>query len=187
WQGRRELRALAGGEALPSDLAARLVERTGELWNMYGPTETTVWSTVSRIEAGDPITIGRPIDATRLLVVDGEGREVPVGVPGELWIGGAGVALGYHRRPELTAERFVERATDEGTGSGAERFYRTGDRVRWRADGRLEHLGRMDDQVKVRGFRIELGEVEAALRACPGVVDAACAARDDRLIAWFVP
>lgn len=182
WEGRPELRALTGGEPLPPDLAARLVERAGEVWNLYGPTETTVWSTVARIEAGDVITVGGPIDETWLRVVDAEGREVPAGVPGELWIGGAGVALGYHNRPELTADRFVEREMEDLV----ERFYRTGDLVRWRGDGRLEHLGRMDDQVKVRGFRIELGEVESVLRALPGVADVACAARDDRLIAWFV-
>ncbi|MEM7305306.1 MAG: amino acid adenylation domain-containing protein [Planctomycetota bacterium] len=182
WRGRTGLRALCGGEALPRDLADELRGCCDELWNLYGPTETTVWSTLDRVVAG-PITIGRPLQGTHVRVVSERGVDVPAGIPGELWIGGAGLADGYHGRPELTAERFVTQA--------GERFYRTGDRVRWRPDGRLEYLGREDAQVKLRGFRIELGEIEAALRSHPAVHDAAAAIReprpgDRRLVAWIL-
>lgn len=182
WEGRKGLRALCGGEPLPPALADRLRPVVGELWNMYGPTEATVWSTLQRVEAGEPILIGRPIANTSVYVVGPGGQPTPVGVPGELWIGGEGVALGYHGRPELTAERFLDAPFHEG-----EAVYRTGDLVRMRHDGRLEHLGRLDHQVKVRGFRIELGEVESCLRALDGVADAVVAARDDRLVAYLVP
>lgn len=182
WKGRRELKVLCGGEALPGALAEALLERVGELWNMYGPTETTVWSTVKRMHRGEPVLIGRPIHQTVVRVLDAEKRLLPVGVPGELWIGGRGVALGYADRPELTAERFREDPFREGG-----RIYRTGDRVRWRAEGQLEHLGRLDHQVKVRGFRIELGEVESALRSHPVVDDVVVVAREETLVAYLIP
>ena len=178
WDGAPGFKALVGGEALPADLAQRLLERCGEVWNLYGPTETTVWSTVWRVV--DPrrgILIGRPIANTRVHVVDEQGEPCPIGVPGELLIAGDGVALGYHDRPELTAERFIP---DPGAGRPGATMYRTGDRGRWRADGRLEHLGRLDAQVKVRGFRIELGEIESALRTHPAVLDAVAIVREDR-------
>jgi len=181
WKGSPELKVLCGGEALPAALAASLLERVGELWNLYGPTETTVWSTLKRIHPGEPVLIGQPIHHTTLRVLDQEQRLLPVGVPGELWIGGRGVATGYAGRPDLTAERFREDPFQEGG-----RIYRTGDLVRWRADGQLEHLGRLDHQVKVRGFRIELGEVEAALRSHPGVVDVVVAAREETLVAYLI-
>jgi amino acid adenylation domain-containing protein len=189
WAGSPTLRALCGGEALTRDLADALLARTQEVWNLYGPTETTVWSTVERVEGdGGPITIGRPIANTQVYVLDRQGEPVPIGVPGELWIGGAGVALGYHGRPELTAERFVPDRVGRVAGG---RLYRTGDLGRWRADGRLEHLGRLDTQVKIRGFRIELGEIETALSAHPAIRDAVVVAReagpgDLRLIAYVV-
>jgi len=148
---------------------------------MYGPTETTVWSTVQRVVPGEAILIGRPIANTRLYVLDDALQPVPIGVPGELWIGGAGVANGYIGRPDLTAERFVQSPFHPG-----ERIYRTGDLVRSHADGRLEHLGRLDHQVKVRGYRIELGEVEAVLRSHPAVRDATVVVRDDRLVAYII-
>lgn len=182
WEGREGLRALCGGEPLPPSLADRLLPAVAELWNMYGPTEATVWSTLQRVDPGEPILIGRPIANTSVYVVGPGGQPTPVGVPGELWIGGEGVALGYHDRPELTAERFLDSPFHDG-----EPVYRTGDLVRMRHDGRLEHLGRLDHQVKVRGFRIELGEVETCLRAHDGVADAVVAARDDRLVAYLVP
>ncbi|MEM7417080.1 MAG: amino acid adenylation domain-containing protein, partial [Gemmatimonadota bacterium] len=181
WPGADNLRVLCGGEPLPSSVAEDLLGRVAELWNMYGPTETTVWSTVQRIESADDITIGRPIGNTTLYVLDEDLHPVPRGVPGELWIGGEGVANGYVGRPDLTEERFVT-----SPFRVRERMYRTGDLVRYRNDGRLEHLGRLDHQVKVRGFRIELGEVEATLRAHEGIRDAVVVATDDRLLAYVV-
>ncbi|MEU7739320.1 amino acid adenylation domain-containing protein [Nonomuraea sp. NPDC049158] len=165
--------ALAGGEALPLALARRLRRRVARLFNMYGPTETTIWSTAWEVPA-EPgrVSIGRPIANTRVHVLDGSGRPAPIGVPGDLAIGGAGLALGYLGRPEATAERF------------ADGLYRTGDRVRWLGDGTLEFLGRGDGQVKLRGHRIELGEIETALESHPGVRRAAVVARGDELVAY---
>ncbi len=188
WRPARPLRAFCGGEALPRELADALLVRTSELWNLYGPTETTVWSTVARVEPSPaPITIGRPIANTQVYVLNAQGEPQPPGVPGELWIGGEGVALGYHARPELTAERFVP---DRFTGRAGGRLYRTGDLARWDGEGRLHHLGRLDHQVKVRGFRIELGEIEAELAAHPAVRQALVMAReaspgDARLVAYL--
>lgn len=168
WPGRRSLRALIGGEALAPDLAARLLPRVGELWNMYGPTETTVWSSCVRVDDAEaPITIGAPIANTTIAVLDEAGHECPAGIAGEIVIGGQGIALGYWQRPEVTADRFVA----DPAAPGALR-YRTGDLGRWRADGQLEHLGRLDGQVKLRGHRIELGEIEAALAKHTAVAQA---------------
>jgi amino acid adenylation domain-containing protein len=189
WRPPAGFRALCGGEALPRDLAERLLERVDELWNMYGPTETTVWSTVERVQRGPgEITVGRPIANTQVHVLDRKGQLVPVGVPGEICIGGAGVALGYHRRPELTAEKFIADPFCDVPGA---RLYRTGDLGRWRADGRLEHLGRLDHQVKIRGFRIELGEIETVLQSHEAVKQCVVVAReaapgDLRLVAYVV-
>ncbi|MGH7294093.1 MAG: MupA/Atu3671 family FMN-dependent luciferase-like monooxygenase, partial [Polyangiaceae bacterium] len=183
---------LLGGEALPASLVTRLrpVVR-GRILNMYGPTETTVWSTFAEVPRaeGAPITIGRPIAGTRVYVVDAHLRPVPVGVPGELVIGGDGVVRGYLDRPELTRERFVR---DPFSGHEDDRLYRTGDLARWRDDGTLEFLGRLDHQVKLRGYRIELGEIEAVLGRHPGVREAVVVARADgggepRLVAYVVP
>jgi amino acid adenylation domain-containing protein len=161
WQGDRGLRALVGGEAFPSGLARELAGCCGEVWNMYGPTETTVYSSCWRVpEAASEIRIGAPIGNTQIYVLDSRMQPVPVGVPGELYIGGVGVARGYRNHPELTAERFVP---DRFRPEPGARLYRTGDRVRFRDDGTLEFMGRLDDQVKIRGFRIELGEIEAVL------------------------
>jgi len=194
WQGDPRLTALCGGEALPGELAARLRPRVGALWNMYGPTETTIWSTIQEVAepvgaAGEVVPIGRPIANTQTYVLDGHMRPVPVGVPGELCIGGAGLARGYLGRPALTAERFVP--DPFATAPGA-RLYKTGDRARYRPDGTLEYLGRLDNQVKVRGYRIELGEVEATLAAHPAVRQAVVTVREDtpgdaRLVAYVVP
>ncbi|GAA2586109.1 hypothetical protein GCM10010399_15170 [Dactylosporangium fulvum] len=173
--------ALVGGEALPATLAAELRGKVGRLTNVYGPTETTIWSTFWPVPEGPAdVSIGGPIQGTRVYVVDDRMRPVPTGVPGELVIAGAGVALGYLRRPRLTADRFVP----DPWGPAGARMYRTGDRVRRRADGTLEFLGRLDTQVKVRGHRIELGEVEAVLAGCPGVAAAVAAVRDDALAAY---
>ncbi|MFH9349549.1 amino acid adenylation domain-containing protein [Kitasatospora sp. NPDC017646] len=167
-------RLLLGGEALDADLVRRLAAHLdGRILNMYGPTETTVWSTTDEVDPDEGlVTVGRPIAGTTVRVLDPYGRRVPVGVPGELLIGGAGVTAGYLDRPELTDERFVTdpEATGPGTaGPGTGRLYRTGDLVRTRPDGRIQYLSRNDHQVKIRGFRIETGEVEAALTALPGI------------------
>ncbi|MFI0487500.1 amino acid adenylation domain-containing protein, partial [Actinomadura sp. 9N215] len=168
WTG-RPLRALCGGEALDATLARRIAERTGSLTNLYGPTETTVWSTAAELDGSGAPSIGVPLDATTVHVLDGGLRPVPPGVVGELYIGGAGVARGYLGRPALTAATFV--ADPFGAGG---RLYRTGDLVRRRAaDGALDFVGRADRQIKLRGHRVELGDVEAALADVPGV--AACA------------
>jgi surfactin family lipopeptide synthetase A len=174
WRSLR-LTALCGGEALPNVLAAELLSRCGALWNVYGPTETTIWSTAFRVKPeatpGDGVVpLGRPLANTCVYVVDPAGQPVPVGVPGELLIGGAGVARGYRGREALTAERFV---ADTLGPTRSDRVYRTGDRVRWRANGVLDFLGRLDDQVKLRGFRIELGEIESVLSSHPQVAETA--------------
>lgn len=189
WRPARQLRALCGGEGLPRELANSLLSRVHELWNLYGPTETTIWSTLERVHAGQsPVRIGRPIDNTQVYVLDAAGEPVSVGVAGELWIGGRGVALGYHRRPELTAERFV---LDRFAAQPGVRVYRTGDLARWDEEGCLHHLGRLDYQVKIRGFRIELGEIEAVLAKHPAIRQALVTARetapgDQRLVAYVV-
>ncbi|MFI5649123.1 amino acid adenylation domain-containing protein [Kitasatospora sp. NPDC051705] len=153
-------RVLCGGEPMPEELARRLGQAAGEVWNVYGPTETTIWSAAGRIEPDGhaTVTVGRPIANTTAFVIDPDGHELPVGVTGELCLAGAGVALGYHDRPELTADRFRH---DDRYG----RHYRTGDLARWLPDGRLQVIGRTDRQVKLRGNRIELAEVESVLLA----------------------
>ncbi|MGW1060774.1 non-ribosomal peptide synthetase [Micromonospora rubida] len=163
----RGRRVLCGGEPLPAHLARALLATGCTLWNVYGPTETTIWSTSTLVTDTDGgVTVGRPIANTTVVIADGDGRPQPPGMPGEVCIGGDGVAIGYLRRPELTAQRF-------GELGGAGRFYRTGDVGRWRHDGTLELRGRTDRQVKLRGHRIELGEVEAVLEQHPRVSAAA--------------
>ncbi len=188
WAGRKSLKMLCGGEALDGDLARKLLACGGSLWNLYGPTETTIWSTLAQVSDADNITVGTPIANTQVHICGADLSLQPPGVPGELCIGGAGVALGYLHQPELTAERFV---ADPFSSEPGARLYRTGDRARWRADGQLELLGRMDRQVKLRGFRIELGEIEAALAGCAGVQASAvellkAPAGEQRLVAWVV-
>jgi amino acid adenylation domain-containing protein len=179
WRGAPGLRIFCGGEALTRPLADALLARCASLWNVYGPTETTIWSTLHKVEPGDgPPPIGRPLANTHLYVLDRRGNPVPIGVAGELHIGGAGVTRGYRNRPDLTRERFV--TADIAPG---ERLYSTGDLVRYRADGTLEFLGRADDQVKVRGFRIEPKEVEAAIQQHPLVAAAAVTVRPDAVVA----
>jgi hypothetical protein len=183
---------LVGGEALPPDLAAELKELLGAapILNMYGPTETTIWSSAHALDptVDASVPIGTPLANTRLYVLDAARQLVPIGLPGELWIGGSAVTRGYLNRPELTAERFVP---DPFASVRDARMYRTGDLVRYRADGVLEFLGRLDHQVKIQGHRIELGEIEARLLADPRVREAVVAARDDsghqRLVAYVVP
>jgi amino acid adenylation domain-containing protein len=202
----RGLAAWCGGEALSVELAAALTARAPRVWNLYGPTETTIWSAVEQVRAapgaadraGTPappalpeiIALGRPTAGTRLHVLDPWLQPAPLGVSGELAIGGAGLARGYRRRPELTAERFVP----DPFGAAGDRLYRTGDRVRLRPQGSYEFLGRFDQQVKLRGYRIELGEIERVLASHPAVRHAAVLLHQDRpggpagqqLAAWFV-
>ncbi|WP_042934953.1 AMP-binding protein, partial [Pseudomonas gingeri] len=157
------------------------------LVNNYGPTETTVVATSGRLEAGQVLHIGKPIANARVYLLDEQQRPVPVGVAGEVYVGGAGVARGYLNRPELSAERFLD---DPFSDTAQARMYRTGDLARWLADGTLDYLGRNDDQVKVRGVRIEPGEIESRLNQLPGVKEAVLLAREDepgqvRLVAYF--
>jgi len=194
WAGNPCLKVLCGGEALPGRLAGQLLERSGSVWNMYGPTETTIWSTIRQLEGPsgarrDAIeSIGRPIANTEIYILDRDLRPVPLGVPGELYIGGDGLALGYHNLPELTEEKFLPHPFFDDP---KRRVYKTGDTARYRDDGDIEYLGRTDQQVKLRGFRIELGEIESVLAAHPDVAVAAVDARSDRdgdkcLVAWYV-
>lgn len=188
------LKGLIGGEKLPADLAALLLDRGVELWNMYGPTEATVWTSCHRVTAGSSddgdhggmprILIGRPLANTQLHVLDTQGNTLPLGVYGELCISGDGLALGYRNNPTQTAQRFVP-------GRNGERLYRTGDLARWTRDGFIEFGDRIDNQVKVRGYRIELEEIEIQLRSHPAIADAALVvqdlgADDHRLIAHIV-
>jgi natural product biosynthesis luciferase-like monooxygenase protein/FkbM family methyltransferase len=187
-QGLAPLAALLlGGEALPAPLAERLrAALLAAIHNMYGPTETTIWSLTHRVETGEErIAIGRPLANNTVRVLDRNLRPVPPGVPGEIFLGGEAVTLGYWQDPERTAERFLP---DPFAGVPGARLYRTGDLGRFRPDGALDFLGRTDHQVKVRGHRIELGEIEAALRSCPGVREAVVVSRDGgRLAAYVVP
>ena len=189
---RPPIRMLCGGEALPRELAEQLLARGPSLWNLYGPTETTIWSAVHEVRrnAGGPavVSIGTPIANTGLYLLDAALRPVPVGIAGELLIGGDGLARGYRERPDLTAERFVP---DPVSGEPGARLYRTGDLARLRPGGEIEFLGRLDHQVKIRGFRVELGEVEAALASHPAVLQAVAVARPEpggghRLVAYAV-
>ncbi|MFT3709007.1 MAG: amino acid adenylation domain-containing protein [Archangium sp.] len=172
--GRKGFRSLVGGEAVPLDLAQQLVKHCeGGVWNMYGPTETTVWSTTYKFPADvKQVFIGRPIGNTTCFVWDARGQQVPIGVPGELLLGGDGVTHGYLHRPELTAEKFID--TPHG------KLYRTGDVARFRADGNLEYQRRNDNQVKVRGYRIELGEIESALAEHATIKQAVVIVREDK-------
>ena len=189
WSRTPALRMFCGGEPLPRELANKMLERGGELWNMYGPTETTIWSSVQKILPGnDPVLIGPPIANTQFYIVDQKMRPVPIGVPGELLIGGDGLSRGYLNRPDLTAERFIESPFLDPR----RRLYKTGDRARFRSNGTIEFLGRLDFQVKVRGFRIELGEIEQCLMQHEGVRDAVVLTcnnehSDKRLAAYFIP
>jgi len=186
WKGASSLKVLCGGEALSSELCRELLPRCGSLWNLYGPTETTIWSTLEHITSVEHrVSIGRPIANTQVLVLDAHRGLVPPGLPGELYIGGAGLARGYRGQEELTRQRFVPHPFRPGA-----RLYRTGDLARWRPDGRLECLGRTDHQVKVRGHRIEPAEIETVLKRDPAVRDAVVIAREDmgekRLVAYLI-
>jgi amino acid adenylation domain-containing protein/thioester reductase-like protein len=192
WQGKEKLKILCGGEALTNDLAEQLLERGEQLWNLYGPTETTIWSTIYQVTStknrsiSNTIPIGRPIANTQIFILDNNLQSVPIGVIGDLYIGGDGASRGYHNRPELTAERFIANPYDP-----SEIIYKTGDLARYLPDGNIEFFGRSDQQVKVRGFRIESGEVEVALAAHPSVQQAVVVAWKERsaeasLVAYVV-
>jgi amino acid adenylation domain-containing protein len=187
WTGSPRLKILCGGEALTADLAQALLPRCAELWNMYGPTETTIWSAAHQLHSAE-VVLGRPIGNTQFYVLDDRRQLLPVGVPGELYIGGDGLARGYLNRPELTAEKFV---ANRFSPELSERLYRTGDLVRWLPGGIIDYLGRIDYQVKIRGFRIELGEIENVLASHPAVRQAVVVVREDnpgdkRLVAYFL-
>lgn len=180
------MKGLCGGEPLPPDLVRDLTGTLYQLWNMYGPTETTVWSTCHQLLPTDRlIAIGKPINNTQVHILDREQKPLPLSCPGELYIGGLGLAQGYHKRPDLTAEKYI-------THSEFGRLYATGDLAKWSPNGTIQHLGRMDDQVKVRGYRIELGDIESALKACADV-RSACAyvwelsPGDARIVGCVVP
>lgn len=189
WEGTPGLKILCGGEQMSRELAQKLFVRGSGLWNMYGPTETTIWSTAYHVVAGDgPVSIGKPIANTQVYILDSHLQPVPIGVPSELYIGGAGLAQGYLNRAELTTEKFV---SDPFSTVSDARIYRTGDLARWLPDGNIECLGRIDNQVKIRGFRIELGEIETALGQHPDVQRCVVVAREDtpgdkRLVAYIV-
>ncbi len=188
WQGSPRLKGLIGGEPLPRSLAEDLVPRIGELWNMYGPTETTVWSTGYKLDKENiQILVGRPIDNTQLYILDEYQQLVPRSVPGELYIGGAGVTRGYMNRDELNRRAFVANPI---TGSRSDIIYRTGDLVRYRKNGELEYISRLDHQIKLRGYRIELGEIETAITLLTGIKEVvvgifAMTEEDQRLVAYI--
>jgi amino acid adenylation domain-containing protein len=189
WSGKRGLKMITGGEAIPRELANDLMRVGGELWNCYGPTETTIYSGVIRLkpEAGI-VPVGGPMANTSFYVMDQSGFPLPPGVPGELYIGGDGVSPGYVARPELTADRFI---SDRFGSQPGQTLFRTGDLVRIVNGNELEFFGRLDHQVKLRGFRIELGEIESVLRSHPLIKDAVVVLREDvpgepRLVAYVI-
>ncbi|MBR8835476.1 MAG: amino acid adenylation domain-containing protein [Stigonema ocellatum SAG 48.90 = DSM 106950] len=189
WQGSKQLKALCGGEALPQKLANHLLKSCASLWNLYGPTETTVWSTMCQVDLGkSSMCIGRPIANTQVYLLNAQMERVPMGVAGEIYIGGAGLARGYLNRPDLTAERFIPNPFSDEPNA---RLYKTGDLARYLSDGNIEYVVRIDHQVKIRGFRIELGEIETVLWQHPAVENAVVIAREDipgdkRLVAYVV-
>ena len=200
WQGSPNLTMISTGEALPRELANRLLPMGKELWNLYGPTEATIWATGCRVEEDDKnINIGHPIANTQTCILDVNLQPLPIGVPGELHIGGAGVAQGYLNRPELSAAKFVDNPFDPpalphtplNKGGRGDRLYKTGDLAKFLPNGQIECLGRIDFQVKVRGFRIELGEIEAVMAQYPAIKEAVAAVREDKpgekiLVGYFV-
>ena len=201
WQKSNQLKILCGGEALPQKLANQLLLRSASVWNLYGPTETTIWSTIYQLDGKELVSIGRPIANTQIYILDRYLMPVPIGVFGELHIGGSGLSKGYLNRPELTAEKFIPNPfaedgihasfIDHSSFSVSKYLYKTGDLARYLPDGNIEFIGRIDNQVKVRGFRIELGEIEAVISQYPTVREVIALVREDnpgdkRLVAYIV-
>jgi amino acid adenylation domain-containing protein len=187
WENKEGLTMLIGGEAVKEDIKDTLAVM-GDLYNCYGPTETTIWSAIKKLSPGEKVTIGKPIANTNILILNSNQQLCPIGVAGEICIGGDGLARGYFNRAELTAEKFI---TDRYSKEVGDKLYRTGDLGRWLDNGDIECLGRLDDQVKIRGFRIELGEVETVLEQCPSVQQAVVIAKEDsqhnkRLVGYIV-
>lgn len=188
WKRKKDLKILCGGEVLSRELAGKLLDAGDSLWNMYGPTETTVWSATGRVHSGEgPVTVGKPIGNTRIYILDSNLQPVPVGVTGELLIGGRGLAQGYVNQPLLTSSKFIPDPFDV---AGKGRLYRTGDLARYRPDGSIEILGRTDNQVKIRGFRIELEDIEASINMHTSVNNSVVTAweaspDDKRLVAYY--
>ena len=188
WKNDEQVKMLIGGEAVKEGIKEYLT-KIGEVWNVYGPTETTIWSTIKKLAATEKVTIGKPVSNTQIYILNGNNALSPVGVSGEICIGGDGLARGYLNRPELTAEKFIKNPFGEEPGA---RLYRTGDLGRWLPDGNIECLGRIDDQVKIRGYRIELGEIESVLNQSGLVSQAVVLAKTDssgnrRLVGYTVP
>lgn len=178
WNKPLPIKAFCGGEALPKDLADKLLEKCTELWNMYGPTETTIYCTIKKIlPKEDLITIGKPIDNTQVYILDKEQHQVPAGEEGEIYIGGEGIARGYVGRPDLTGERFID---DTFSGSGG-KIYKTGDWGKMLDNGEVQYLGRIDHQIKIRGYRIETEEIEYQLKNQRDIKDALIILHEDRL------
>jgi surfactin family lipopeptide synthetase A len=190
WQGSSKLTVLTGGEALSPELAERLLPKCSQLWNFYGPTEATVWSSAERVISLDnPISLGKPLNNVEYYILDSHLQPLPIGLIGELHIGGIGLARGYFNRPELTKEKFIKAPLAKG--SWGNRLYKTGDLARYLPDGNIEYLGRIDNQVKIRGFRIELGEIEFNLSINPQIERCVVIAREDvpgdkRLVAYLI-
>lgn len=197
WQGNRHLKILCGGEAMTSQLAEQLLDRCAALWNMYGPTETTVWSTLYQIKSSrDAVYVGYPIANTQIYLIDQQCqrkddvlKQVEIGQPGEIHIGGDGLARGYLNQAEMTAARFIPDPFSTKPGA---RLYKTGDLARLLPDGNIQFVGRIDNQVKIRGYRIELGDIEAAISQYADVREAAVTIREDkvgeqRLVAYITP
>ncbi len=190
WEKTYPIKVLAGGEALPKELADKLLKLSSAVWNMYGPTETTIWSTIKQVLPGDKlITIGMPIDNTQVYIMDEQGKPLPAGSIGEMYIGGTGVAEGYLNRPELTNEKFV---ADNYSNTPGSKLYRTGDLGKILDNGDIQCLGRIDQQVKIRGYRIELGEIESILSAQQGIKQSVVIAQEDAslnkfLVAFVIP
>ncbi|MEO7583967.1 MAG: amino acid adenylation domain-containing protein [Ferruginibacter sp.] len=188
WENKEGVTMLIGGEAIKEDIKDALTT-IGDLYNCYGPTETTIWSVIKKLEHNEKVVIGKPVANTNIAILSPSGLLCPIGVAGEICIGGAGLARGYFNRPELTASKFINDPFGKTPGA---KLYRTGDLGRWLADGNIECLGRLDEQVKIRGFRIELGEIETVLEQCDAVEQAVVMAKDDkqgnkRLIGYIVP
>ena len=189
WKGNKNLKAIVGGEMLSRELVERLLPKVKELWNAYGPTECTIWTSIKKLSLDDEvITIGKPNANSTYYILDIDRCQTPIGVAGELYIGGYQLARGYLNDPELTRQKFIKNPFKDGVGG---RLFKTGDKARWLPNGEVQILGRLDDQVKIRGYRIEPGEIECQLRSQKGVKDACVIVREDtvgdkRLVAYVI-